>query len=674
MLVPTTAMAAGNSNSSSYEVTKKSAAEKAKLLTETYGNTSVQYALIDNGEIVISGHAGRNDLKNKIPLSSETVYGIGSTSKVVLTAAVMKLVDEGKIDLDKPLVNYISEFKMKDERYKKITPRMLLNHSSGLLGISPRNAALFDDNDTYTHDTLLEQLATQNLKADPGAYSVYCNDGYTLAEILVERVSGISFTAFITKFFIEPLEMNNTNTPMDDIDSSKLAAVYHPAYNDQLPSEVYNIIASGGIYSTAEDVVKFSQIFTGEVDDIISNKSVTAMEQAEYKKGMWSPEADTTFSYGLGWDSVNLFPFNDYGIKAVTKGGDTMSYHSSLVVLPEHNMAAAVLSSGGSSATDQLLANELLLGVLQEKGVIKERKPEKSFGLPVAATMPEEVTQFGGIYGGAGSIAKAEISNSGELSLSLIGAPNYPVEKLTYTEDGTFVNTEGTSKVKFVVEKNGRTYMWTRVYIPIPGLGTVAMSEYNFEKLDKNELSKDVAAAWEKRDGKNYYLLNEKYTSMSYFISAPIQSIKLEKEAPGYWINQKIVGANKAINQLQIPNMAGRDTIEYDFYSENGVEYVKALGHIYASEGAVKPLHTGKRSKTTIAADGYAKWYSVPAAIKGKVISVKLPENGGFSVYDQAGICINNTVVSGKDEVVLPENGKIVFAGDAGSKFEVLIK
>lgn len=89
------------------------------------------------------------------------MYGIGSVSKVFGAAAVMKLVDEGKIDLDTPVVQYITDFKMKDERYKRITPRMLLNHSSGLRGTGSTGDSLFEDNDTYAHDTLLQTCPTR---------------------------------------------------------------------------------------------------------------------------------------------------------------------------------------------------------------------------------------------------------------------------------------------------------------------------------------------------------------------------------------------------------------------------------------------------------------------------------------------------------------------------------
>ncbi|KQO18622.1 serine hydrolase domain-containing protein [Paenibacillus sp. Leaf72] len=676
MLAPMSAMAAANSNPLAFDAAKKIAAEKTKLLTETYGITSVQYALIDDGEITISGHAGKNDLTDSIPLSSKTIYGIGSTSKMFLTAAVMKLVDEGKVDLDSPVVNYIPDFKMKDSRYKQITPRMLLNHSSGFLGTTGNNATLYGDNDTFAHDTFLEQLATQSLKADPGAFSVYCNDGFTLAEILVERVSGIGFTAFIHKYITEPLDMSHTKTPQDLIDQAALAGSYSPLYEGQLPQENYNIIATGGLYSTAEDLAAFSQIFTGQAEGIISAKSLEAMAQEEYKSGMWPEEANPSYlSYGLGWDSVHLFPFNEYGIKALSKGGDTISYHSSLVVLPEYKLSAAVISSGGSSALDQMIANELLLSVLQEKGVIKERKPEESYGVPIKADMPQEITQYAGIYGsGSNKLLKIEVNTEGEMAVSTVTAPNNPAQTYTYTADGSFVNDEGTEKLKFVEEKNGHAYLWSRSYIAVPGIGQTAISEYNAEKLEDNPLAQDVADAWEQRDGQKYYWVNGKYTSTSYLHSTPIIPFQTIKAVPGYVLNHKIIGANKAVNQLQIPGMDGRDTMEIEFFKKNGVEYLKAAGNLYASGELVKPLYSGKQSWATIQADGEAKWYTVSAKDKGKVLTVNMPAHGSFAVYNQAGICINHTVISDNNQVVLPENGSVVFAGEVGSTFGISLK
>lgn len=674
LLVPSGVMAASGDPAASAKGLKEIAAEKAALLTEQYGTISVQYALIDNGEIKASGQSGMNDIEGKIPLTKDTMYGIGSTSKVFTTAAVMKLVEAGKINLDTPLVQYIPEFKMKDERYKKITPRMLLNHSSGLQGSSLGNAFLFEDNDTYAHDTLLEQLSTQTLKADPGAFSVYCNDGFTLAEILVERVSGKDFTAFIHEHFTQPLGMNHTKTSQDDLDLDQMAGLYYPTYPEQLPNETVNVIGTGGIYSTAEDLVKFGTIFTGEAEGILSESSLRAMEQEEYKRGLWPEDADNSFDFGLGWDSVRLYPFNDYGMKALVKGGDTILYHASLIVLPEQDMAAAVLSSGGSSSTNQLLATQLLLHALKEKGTIKEFKPDKSFGKPVQAELPSDLLKYDGYYGASKQQIRVKLDPKGVLSLSVPQVPNYPEEKYIYTKDGAFVDEAGTIKASFVTEDNGRTYLWVRQYATVPELGQVAISQYLAEKLDENKLTPDVEAAWSKREGKTYYPLNEKYTSIAYFMMKPTMQIARNPELKGYVLDMAITDRNRATTKHNVPGTGSRDTLDIEFTKEKGVEYFNASGTLYMSEDGIKSLYKGKRSTVTIQSDGYAKWYTVPKGAEGKTLTVTLPAEGAFAVYDELGTVLNYSLVSGSNEVKLPENGTIVFAGAPGSVFGVQLK
>lgn len=130
------------------------------------------------------------------------LYGIGSSSKIYTTVAVMQLAEDGKLSLDAPVTRYLKDFKMADSRYKDITVRMLLNHSSGLMGSTLDSALLFDDSDPSSTDLLLERLASQRLKADPGAYSVYCNDGFTLAELVVEAVSGMDFMDYVDRYIL----------------------------------------------------------------------------------------------------------------------------------------------------------------------------------------------------------------------------------------------------------------------------------------------------------------------------------------------------------------------------------------------------------------------------------------------------------------------------------------
>jgi len=653
-----------------YEVTMKAAKEKANLLTEAYETNSVQYALIDHGNIVVSGQSGKNDEQGQSPLTKDTMYGIGSTSKMFTTVAVMQLVDQEEIDLDTPVVHYIPEFRMMDERYKQITPRMLLNHSSGLKGTSPTNAGLFEDNDTFAHDTLLKQLSGQTLKADPGAYSVYCNDGFTLAEILVEQVSGMDFTAYTHRYITEPLGMADTVTPLDSPDTAKMAGLYYPAYTGQLPGETMNIIGAGGIYSTAEDLARFSQVFMGEAEEVLSGKSAAAMAQDEYKTPLWPDDADNSIGYGLGWDSVNLYPFSEYGIKALTKGGDTVLYHASLVVLPEQDMAAAVVTSGGSSTYDQLLANEILLQALKEKGTIAEFKPEKSYGVPVKADMPASLLEYSGIYGATSSTVKIDITEGGVMSITSEQSPDNPAQIFKYSEDGMFHSPDGNALISFVTEKNGRTYLWLRQYISFPGLGQTAISSYNAEKLQPQDIPAETKKAWMQRDGKRYYLLTEKYTSISY-LKKVTTNLDVSGQLLGYVLDKRITGPNTAVSELQIPGSGGRDLSDLTFFTQDGVEYLNMGETLLVNEDAVKPFNFAKKSIITIPPSGYARWYTISDKDGGKIVKVSMSPNASFAVYNDKGTCLYYSVIGGKDKVVLPLGGAIVFAGDAGTKLEV---
>jgi hypothetical protein len=236
------------------------------------------------------------------------------------------------------------------------------------------------------------------------------------------------------------------------------------------------------------------------------------------------------------------------------------------------------------------------------------------------------------------------------------------------------VNETGTEKVEFVEEGNGNTYLWTRSYQSVSGLGQLASSEYKAQKLQANPLSDEVKAAWQMRVGKAYVLVNEKHTSTLYNTAMPLIPIQFPSELPGYIYTNAITDVDRAVNQLQIPVVAGRDSMEFTFFKQDGVEYVSQGGNIYASQDIVKPMYEGQQSKTTIQSNGYAKWFSIPTSARGKEMKVNLPSDGSFVVYDASGVSLNHSVVSGQTAMVLPERGYIVFAGEAGSVFEITLK
>ncbi|WP_342419435.1 serine hydrolase domain-containing protein [Paenibacillus sp. FSL H8-0168] len=653
------------------EPIKEKARSLASELVSKYGASGVQYAIMDQGNIVLSDSVGVKNKATNEPITKDTMFGIGSTSKMYVSAATMMLVDAHKVDIDQPLTTYIKDFKMSDERYKQITPRMLLNHSSGLYGAHYKNSMLFNDNDTENHDELLLRLQSETLKSNPGEYSVYTNDGFQLLEILVERVSGLSYTDFLAKHISTPLGLKSTKTPLDQFDRQKLSKTYFPAVEGALPVENANVIGTGGLYSTAEEVAMFSEVLTGNRPDILSVQSAKSMKSHEYRNGIWVPEETNSFNYGLGWDAVQLAPFSDYGITALSKGGDTVLYHSTLITIPEHHISMAVLSSGGSSILDSIFASNILLEVLKDKGIIKDIIPEKTFEPPVKVEMPSDLLSYSGLYGSVGTTINVEIKN-GEFDLPAFLDGFVPAQKYVYTGNGQFKSNDGSVAISFDKQKNGKTYIKANLYLNFPGLGQMVMVTYEYQKLDANPVNPIVKKAWENRNGKNYYALDEKISSIFYLAPSFITK-KISFDHDGYASGTKIVDENKAVNAVEIPVMSGRDAFDLNFYTKDGSEYLTIDGQSYISEDAVKPILGGK-SVYTIPSNGQATWYKIDKNSANKTMTVDFPTSGGFAVYDENGAVVQFSTASNNNSVVLPKGGLIVLGGNAGDVFKINLK
>lgn len=654
-----------------FSSTRTLAENKAATLTTLYGVTSVQYALIADGKITISGVAGVYGKNSPTPLTDTKMYGIGSISKIFTTVAVMQLVQEGRVKLDAPVTEYIPDFTMADPRYKDITVRMLLNHSSGLMGSTLGSTILFNDKDTATYDNLLDTLKTSRLKADPGDFSVYCNDGFSLAELLVEKVTGSSFTEYMKQNISDPMDLYNTKTPQDDFQQERLVKTYIPSSDITLPSESLNMIGAGGIYSSAKNLCEFATIFMdNSSSSVLNSTSVKAMENKEYLNGFWPEDKPSTLSYGLGWDSVYTYPFENYGIKALSKGGDTLFYHGNLTILPDENMAVAVLSSGGSSAYNQVMAQEILLSALKDKGIINEIKPDITFTKPVKASMPESLKQYAGLYGTSGSAIKITIKDDGTLSLINVAAPETGTQQFIYTGDNKFYYGDGSAYVTFDQAKNGNTYLYVSGYANLPGIGQTVSDGYQAQKLAANPITAEIKAAWADRAGKKYLMVNEKYNSEYYVVSSPFSQLPMYDELEGFIVSNAITDANTALAAIKIPGALGRDLSDYIFYKEGDIEYLKAQATILVSEDGIPALPVSS-FETDINGSGYANWYKIGKDAENKKIKVKLPDKASFSVYNASGSCIMNSYVYKQNTVTLPQGGYIVFAGDVNSHFSV---
>ena len=625
------------------------------------------------------------------------MYGIGSTSKVVTAAAVMRLADEGKLDLKKPLITYIPEFEMADERYRRITPEMLLDHSSGLPGSTLNNAMLLGDNDTENHDMLLARLKKQRLKSDPGDIQVYCNDGFTLAEILVERVTGLSFTEYIDREFSKNLGLTQFKTPQSGNLSGRLAKIYDEGTGEELPPEHANVIGSGGIYATAMDVCRFSEIFmknrAGNAG-LLSDGALLAMETSRYNEEINPNGYDTTLSYGLGWDSVETYPFSRYGIKALVKGGDTNFYHGSLTVLPEENISCAVLTSGGSSTLNQLAVQEIVMTYLDEVQRI-ERGDEESVSHGGEAGL--NLAERSGWYAGS-DLLKLSVSGEGEMTVASEGSGRRREQVYRLGEDGGFYSTDGSyisasgelskgsggrigrTRLSFQKGKKGREYLMAESMEVYPGLGRVATYLPVGTRYTGNVPAETAVSAWKALDGQEYYLLSEKYTSSAWLKRFMVKPLLLDEPRGILSFENLELRMAEVTDEAharfftEVPGQAGRDLNDYTRTEENGKQYLESGSYRYIA-AADEEAFPDADSERTIGADGEAVWFTTGDRNQKRPVIIEKPENGAWYVYDHTGRdmkCVSSSWTLSEDRpFYLPEDGRVVLVGEAGAAFTI---
>lgn len=658
------------------------------ILLEEYGYSSIQYALMDNGEITLSNTITSNPI-NKA--DNQTMHSIGSVSKMYTTAVVMSLVDKGLLDIDKPVTEYIHEFKMVDDRYKEITPRMLLNHSSGMYGTSYKGLVSFGKGNRLNHDEFLKTLEGQNLKFSPSEMSTHGNDGFSLLEILVERVTNTDFTDYFVENFALPLGLNLTKTSVDIFDESRLDTFKFS--EEMFPVFTINAVGTGGFYSTAEEMCKFGEVLIGNKEELLSKTSAIAMQNEEYKKGIYAEDGNSNFlGYGLGWDNVNAYPFQEYGIKALFSVGGIMLAHDSaiLMAIPEHNLVVAVISPMGDHFIEYSLAVEILEDALLEKGIISKIKtnddliekgiitetimdilPNRHIEYPVITPVkiPTEMSEFSGSYGSASWSETFNVELEGD-SIYIDSIEGFiSSDEYTYVGDGKFANRYGNSIVSFVNEGEN-TFIHSDVHFNFSGLKVLNWKALAFQKLDINSISKELQEVWNKRNNHTYYLVDDIPNSLLYYLNHFNTLIELDIDTEMGYVNggAKIVDKDTAINVLKL-----YEAMDFKFYSRDGKEYLQSIGLTFINSNDILDIPNEISFSVNIEEDGFVKWYKVGNAQEKEII-VDLPKDATFFIYDKHNNCIYHSMVHDIDKIILPSDGIIGFAGSINNVFHINLK
>ncbi|MCG2729840.1 MAG: beta-lactamase family protein [Acetobacterium sp.] len=431
VLVPLSGCEKNAAQSQTYEKTIATARTEIWKEISGRGAASATIAIMENGKIVYQeGFSKANRLTAK-DVDTHTQYNIGSVSKVFTAAAIMQLVEAGKLELDKPVVDYLPDFTMKDSRYRVITVRMLLNHSSGLPGTMLSNGfATEKDPDFLTN--FMAYLANSSLKDDPGVVSVYCNDGFTLAEVLIEKISGQHYADYLETHFFSKADMTDSSCSFKN-GNDNIALKYNNEDGSALPREIINLIGTGGISSTAADLCRFGNA-------LLSDKLLSAASFTEYTSPQYGPETvpsgTPTDNYGLGWDMVAVPTFAEQGVTVIGKNGATFQYASQLYLIPEANLSIALIFAGTANVAG--IADKITQTLLEEKGIIPANETAAKTITPTA--IPNDILGFAGYYGASGSVIKIDFDQQANTLVyqqfdgqSFVTAATYP-----YLGDGYF--------------------------------------------------------------------------------------------------------------------------------------------------------------------------------------------------------------------------------------------
>lgn len=643
-LVPLSGCAT-TSTSNSYNKTIATARTEIWQAISGGGASSATVAIIDNGKIIYEeGFAMANRLE-AAPVDISTQFNIGSISKVFTATAVMQLVEAGKVDLDKPVVNYIPDFVMQDSRYKDITVRMLLNHSSGLPGTDYTNGfATKKDPDFLA--MFMNYLANSNLKDDPGMVSVYCNDGFTLAEVLIERVSGQSYSDYLNNQVFSKANMDNSSCYFK-ADNTNIALKYNNEDGTALPAEYVNLMGTGGISSTASDLCRFGDALLNE--KIISKESLAECMNPQYASET-VPSGKPITSYGLGWDMVNVAEFADQGIQVLSKNGGTLQFNSQLYVLPKEGISVALIFAG--SADTAAITNKITEALLEEKGIMQNSET-KLTTTAKTAQIPDQLMSFAGYYGTNGKIIKVEFNKENGIldykefnGTEFVSTGNY-----TYQDDGYFYLPSG-NRMSFS-NSFGKKLI----------LQSLPTSDYSIVVAEAITATNPVDS--QSFANKWWIPTNFKATDFN-TLAVATGSIS---DLPGFIY----FGGDGTFTPypLKDPNTAvmtlayARDLVEPRITEVNGKKVLSAMSYTFMDANDVPVLQNGELISIQEANKNQIKKLD-----KNGTFSATLPEGGRLIIYDANFAVVYDSLLSNKKKIPVTAGSYLLFIGNEGDPLE----
>jgi CubicO group peptidase (beta-lactamase class C family) len=316
----------------------------------------VAIAIVKNGEVILTGGFGMRDVAGKLPVTSSTLFAIGSCTKAFTTFVMGTLVDEGKLDWDKPVRTYAPEIQLYDRAASELlTPRDLVTHRSGL----PRHDLVWY-NATLSRKEIVRRLPYLEPSEPIRSKFQYNNIMFMTAGYVVDSLTGMPWEEAVRKRIFEPLTMTGSNFSVKD---SQMTADFAKPYDDrddrivEIPfRDITNAGPAGSINSSVTDMARWLIVNSqkGKIGgrQLISSAVLADIHTPHMTTGapQERPEIGPA-GYGLGWG------VDDYrGHRRAVHGGGIDGFSAMTTIYPQDGVGMVVLSNMNGTRLPEMLS------------------------------------------------------------------------------------------------------------------------------------------------------------------------------------------------------------------------------------------------------------------------------------------------------------------------------
>ena len=305
-----------------------------------YGVPGVALGIVHNGTVTIRG-LGITNVEDSIPVNAHTVFPIASISKTFAATAIMRLVEQGKLDLHAPVQKYLPEFRVRDPAVSRdVTVWHLLTHLGGWEG-----QVSAPERGTETLKGFVASISDLMQVAPPGAAWSYNNAGFSIAGRIIETVTGTPINRAIRDLVFQPIGLEHAGTTAEEFIVNRFAAGHFTRSGTptlQRPFAASTSVTAGGVGLCMTDLLTYARFQMGD-GTAVNGTRVLTREAIETMRTAQSAKQGTDDSIGIAWHLRHVG-----AIRTLAHGGTLSGHILLLEIVPDQNFAIAILTNSNA--------------------------------------------------------------------------------------------------------------------------------------------------------------------------------------------------------------------------------------------------------------------------------------------------------------------------------------